>query len=325
MVIIASHTDTHPPTDLHITDDGWAYITTTSNFDVYLHEHLHPQEIEGDDCDNQLVHPLPLATLSARLEEAIVIGEKKDLKQSLPQPILTQAESKAQTTKNWSDLPLPLYRRMSIVCFDPTNPNVFHGGWTSAGVNEQNDTNDHNHPYWDQETVQTSNDGIICISSSMSGAAQLCLPVSRSNKPILPYQKIQINSSNIIDSDYTTSDHTTDSISFTHLEEQSNQRNQLLLQQQQQKQQQEYFQQQKLIQEQEHNGDNENVNIIKNIKKRKERQDSVVLSTGDSDLFSTSSTSETNSNIPIINTSNQILNEEETTSVKRKSNLIDSE
>ena len=35
LVIIASHTDTHPPTELHTSTDGWAFITTT-RFSLYI-------------------------------------------------------------------------------------------------------------------------------------------------------------------------------------------------------------------------------------------------------------------------------------------------
>ena len=58
MVITASPHYTHPPTDLLITDDGWAVITTTSNFDVYL---------EQDIADNADDHPEPLVTISGYL------------------------------------------------------------------------------------------------------------------------------------------------------------------------------------------------------------------------------------------------------------------
>lgn len=305
MVIIASHTDTHPPTDLHVTDDGWAYITTTSNFDVYLHDHLHAQDIY-DDSDNQLVHPLPLATLSARLEEAIVIGEKKDITSSLPQPILTREESKAHIFKNWSDLPLPLYRRMSIVCFDPVNPHIFHGGWTAN--NDQNDINDHNNPFWDKETIQTSNDGIICISSSVSGAAQLCLPVSRSNKPILPHQSISdsIESNSLLDQ-------TIESISFSSIDKEFHQKNQ-----------QQYYQNEQ--QEKEYKQKQSNT---QNKKFKNEYQDLIVFSTGDPNLHSYSSHSPYTTTTATITTSTETtssfpLNREESKSVKR-SNLIDSE
>jgi hypothetical protein len=173
LVIIASHTDTHPPTDLHVTDDGWAYITTTSNFDVYLHDHLHHAPNDNDS------HPLPLVTLSATLHEAIVIADKP----SLPPPGITISSSSSSLAKSWSDLPLPFYRKMSVVCFDPANPSSsFHGGWTAPIAPQDIDNFN-----WDRET--TSTDGIVCISSSMSGAVQLCIP-SRAT-PITPSPSVR--------------------------------------------------------------------------------------------------------------------------------------
>lgn len=307
MVIVASHTDTHPPTDLHVTDDGWAYITTTSNFDVYLHEHLHPQ---GDDLDLQSAHPLPLATLSARLEEAIVIAEKKEIP-STSAPLLSEFHD--QTTKHWSDLPLPLYRRMSIVCFDPTNPNSFHGGGILANeLNEPIEPTDFNHANWDQETIQTSNDGIVCISSSMSGAAQLCLSVARSNKPILPNRKLSMNQSNSLESTDYISNH---SIETLHLDDESNQLhnnidnyNELYQQQQQQELDDENT-------NNSNNGDNKsNGNNSKEGKNRNIRQDLFILSTGE--LLPDS---------PIKKDITQSNGENQPTSVGRSLTLVDSE
>jgi hypothetical protein len=185
-VITASHTDTHPPTDLHVTEDGWAYITTTSNFDVYLHEHL--QDSSEDDYTstslNPLSHPLPMVTLSATLHEAIVIADKRSESLLRPPPPTHDLKSSSSTIKTWGDLPLPFYRKMSIVCFDPANPSSsFHGGWTAPVEPYENDVS---HLNWDRETVGSSTDGIVCISSSLSGAAQLCMPSNRVNKPITP-------------------------------------------------------------------------------------------------------------------------------------------
>lgn len=56
---------THPPTSLLVTPDGWAVITTTSNFDVYFRSDLH----YGND-----EHPEPLVTVSAVAEEAIPLS-----------------------------------------------------------------------------------------------------------------------------------------------------------------------------------------------------------------------------------------------------------
>lgn len=261
-MIVASHTDTHPPTDLHITEDGWAYITTTSNFDVYLHDHLHSQEN----------HPEPLATLSARLEEALVIGELKESNQHTTQSIistsLTQQQQQSSSTEkeeNWNDFPVPLYRKMSIVCFDPSKPNVFHGGWTADEPENRSSQSEPSEK--DKEVIQTTNDGIICISSSMSGAAQLCLPVHRSNKPILPQQSIngsgggsggERGGDEYTESEFI-SDHTLESISFSTI-------NQLQLQQSQQSL-------QSTDQTSTHSTTSERI--------RNERHDSLVLSTGD--------------------------------------------
>jgi hypothetical protein len=162
LVIIASHTDTHPPTDLHATDDGWADITTTSNFDVYLHDHLHHALNDNDS------HPLPLVTLSATLH-----------KPSLPPPAITISSSSA---KSWSDLPLPFYRKMSVVCLTQPTPAPLS---TVDGPHQlPQDIDNFN---WDRET--TSTDSIVCISSSMSGAVQLCIP-SRAT-PITPSPSVR--------------------------------------------------------------------------------------------------------------------------------------
>lgn len=133
-----------------------------------------------DDEDPRTAHPLPIATLSATLHEAIVIADKRS--ESMSRQIVDTPSS-----KSWDDLPLPFYRKMSIVCFDPADPSSsFHGGWTAPLDSGENDVGQLN---WDRETVQT--DGIVCISSSMSGAAQLCLPVSRTRQPITPSSDIK--------------------------------------------------------------------------------------------------------------------------------------
>lgn len=146
LVITASHTDTHPPTDLHISEDGWASITTTSNFDVYLYDHLHPDEDSEED-----VTPSPLVTLSARLEEAIALSNDvtpSDTRRPFSSPVDQVSESSVRVadrdslfqkiqsllTHTPSDLPHPLYRRMSIVCFDPYDPSVFSGGVDSSAT-----------------------------------------------------------------------------------------------------------------------------------------------------------------------------------------------
>lgn len=116
LVITVSHTDTHPPTDLDTSADGWAFITTTSNFDVYLAQHLHRSAedtsctvdesgADGSGC-------VPLVTMSVRLEEA------------LPVSAAAQLECGASV----SATPLPYSRMMSIVCFDPCDPTRFRGG-----------------------------------------------------------------------------------------------------------------------------------------------------------------------------------------------------
>ena len=145
LVITASHTDTHPPTDLHISDDGWATITTTSNFDVYLYDHLHPDAdaVLGDMC------PTPLVTLSARLEEAFILGDDvKAAERSRPisPPVGQRTDCAAGSNTLWTvlsslsggsgkDMPHLLYRRMSIVCFDPYDPNTYSGGVDSSAPN----------------------------------------------------------------------------------------------------------------------------------------------------------------------------------------------
>lgn len=146
MIITASHTDTHPPTDLHITDDGWASITTTSNFDVYLYDDLHPDEDAEEDCC-----PTPMVTFSARLEEAIAVKENMKVTETKRpfSPSTGNAPTQPERTPSGSlldvitsslsmegrpSLPHPLYRRMSIVCFDPYNPDKYSGGVDSSAI-----------------------------------------------------------------------------------------------------------------------------------------------------------------------------------------------
>mmetsp|Transcript_17947 Transcript_17947/g.33739 ORF Transcript_17947/g.33739 Transcript_17947/m.33739 type:complete len:428 (-) Transcript_17947:357-1640(-) len=117
LVITVSHTDTHPPTDLDTSADGWAFITTTSNFDVYLARHLHPSAEEdtfstADESGADGSGCAPLVTLSVRLEEAL--------------PLSAAAQLECETSV--AATPLPYYRTMSIVCFDPCDPTRFRGG-----------------------------------------------------------------------------------------------------------------------------------------------------------------------------------------------------
>lgn len=136
LVITVGHTDTHPPTDLHTSDDGWAFITTTSNFDVYLAKDLHADSersahagmAESDLGQNACI---PLATLSARLEEAIPVTAEAQLERINFMKSLPNDQKAAQTwsaSPVMSSTPEPFYRKLSIVCFDPCDPSMFRGG-----------------------------------------------------------------------------------------------------------------------------------------------------------------------------------------------------
>lgn len=63
--ITAAAAYTHPPTSLLVTTDGWAVITTTSNFDVYCKEAFSREDDE---------HPEALVTISALVEEAVPLS-----------------------------------------------------------------------------------------------------------------------------------------------------------------------------------------------------------------------------------------------------------
>jgi hypothetical protein len=122
---------------------------------VYLYEHLHPEE----DCEED-VTPSPLVTFSARLEEAIALSDDITSSETLrPFSPVGNKSSSASSSSSLSlsslvlsvgrkvldkiftllgqtppVLPHPLYRRMSIVCFDPYNPANFSGGVDSSAV-----------------------------------------------------------------------------------------------------------------------------------------------------------------------------------------------
>mmetsp|Transcript_4040 Transcript_4040/g.6262 ORF Transcript_4040/g.6262 Transcript_4040/m.6262 type:complete len:341 (-) Transcript_4040:310-1332(-) len=148
LIIAASHTDTHPPTELQVTDDGWATITSTSNFDVYLSDSLHAPDACGSATD---IIPAPIVTLSVRLDEALSLTEKQltDRKPpfsppsspcnsistapTLPSPLISAFSISSSLygsliREKASAMPMLLYRRMSIVCFDPKDPTRYVGG-----------------------------------------------------------------------------------------------------------------------------------------------------------------------------------------------------
>mmetsp|Transcript_7698 Transcript_7698/g.11421 ORF Transcript_7698/g.11421 Transcript_7698/m.11421 type:complete len:503 (+) Transcript_7698:81-1589(+) len=195
LTITASHTDTHPPTDLHVTDDGWATITTTSNFDVYLFDSLHAPDM---DMDTSGSGPTPLVTLSARLEEAITVSDDKQLtdrgRPISPSPsdtilapssmlnwltstlnMASSAASSLYDTVSRSlgggeyvhDMPTPLYRRMSIVCFDPKDPTRYGGGVDSSEPAPGNPQESSDHSTDHNSSCMTS-----CYDSSISKTAE---------------------------------------------------------------------------------------------------------------------------------------------------------
>lgn len=117
--ITAAAAYTHPPTSLLVTTDGWAVITTTSNFDVYC-----KTDLSGEEDD----HPEALVTISALVEEAVPLSQNAkeawakftELNGRPPEPVgVIEGDEKHAVA-------LPVSRTLRLTCMLPV-PSMFYG------------------------------------------------------------------------------------------------------------------------------------------------------------------------------------------------------
>ena len=117
--ITAAAAYTHPPTSLLVTTDGWAVITTTSNFDIYC-----KTDLSGEEDD----HPEALVTISALVEEAVPLSQNAkdawakftELNGRPPEPVdVVEGDEKHAVA-------LPVSRTLRLTCMLPV-PSMYYG------------------------------------------------------------------------------------------------------------------------------------------------------------------------------------------------------
>jgi hypothetical protein len=114
---------THPPTSLLVTPDGWAVITTTSNFDVYFRSDLH----HGSD-----EHPEPLVTVSAVAEEAIPLSHTaKKAWSTFADSLDTTISGSNHSDSGHGTAALPVSRTLRLTCTLPMSS--MHWAYTPEG------------------------------------------------------------------------------------------------------------------------------------------------------------------------------------------------
>ena len=118
--ITAAAAASHPPTSLLVTPDGWAVITTTSNFDVYS-----KTDLSGED-DTQ---PSALVTISAVVEEAVPLSQQAKEAWVRFIKINSRENSPANNVKGDErhSVALPVSRTLKLTCAEPGRASRLYG------------------------------------------------------------------------------------------------------------------------------------------------------------------------------------------------------
>jgi hypothetical protein len=115
--ITAAAAYTHPPTSLLVTNDGWAVVTTTSNFDVYCQT-----DLSGEDDG----HPEALVTISALVEEAVPLSKNAKHAWSEFMHQNGRVEEPDTLVEERHAVALPVSRTLRLTCTLPV-PSMYYG------------------------------------------------------------------------------------------------------------------------------------------------------------------------------------------------------
>jgi hypothetical protein len=115
--ITAAAAYTHPPTSLLVTNDGWAVVTTTSNFDVYCQT-----DLSGEDDG----HPEALVTISALVEEAVPLSKNAKAAWVQFMHLNGRVEEPEKVVDERHAVALPVSRTLRLTCTLPV-PSMYYG------------------------------------------------------------------------------------------------------------------------------------------------------------------------------------------------------